>query len=58
MIELEKDNMNTRFYEEKNKEKDMKLRELVKRLEKVLHMNRSLEIEVKESREKIMGLEK
>lgn len=42
--ELEKDSFNGKFFEEKSKEKDSKIRDLVKKVEKVMQINKGLEL--------------
>ena len=58
MAQLESENVQDRFYDEKLREKESKYRELQKVHEKVVAMNRSLQKDLRESEKKILELEK
>ena len=58
MAQLESENVQDRFYDEKLREKESKYRELQKVHEKVVAMNRKKKKDLRESEKKIMELEK
>ncbi len=56
MAQLESENVQDRFYDEKLREKENKFRELQKVHEKVVTMNRNLQKDLRESEKKILEL--
>jgi hypothetical protein len=58
LIDLERDTTTSRFYEDKLREKDAKLRDIAKKTDKLITINKTLEKEIKDANVKIIQLEK